>query len=439
MKSFNRWPYLYFLTSMNNRLFCILLVICGLLLTSLLLMNGKLLLLAVPFLAYLFIGALQAPTDISLTASRFIDQPSVTALEYVQNRLSITNNGNSLVDLTLRDSQFPSLKLLHGQRDQRITMPSGQTIELAYVFKAERGLYTWKSLQACASDSFGLFEIKKELPAKAELAVRPESMRLDRAPLMPQFTLHTPGLIPVHLSGSSTDFLGVREYQTGDPLRRLNWRLAARHPRQVFTNEYEREEIADFGLILDARKLTRMDSVEGELFENSIRAAASLSEIFLKDGNRVALLVFGETLESLLPGYGKKQLNRILGCLARAKLGSHISFGYLEYFPTRLFPSRSYLVVISTLGPRDHETYARLRSAGYEVLLISPNPIPSTRLQLHSSDVRDLAIRAAQIERVIELKRLMKLGVHVIDWKVTEPFETVLQRATRYWVRRRNV
>ena len=36
-------------------------------------------------------------------------------------------------------------------------------------------------------------------------------------------------------------------------LRRLDWRLTARHPRQFFTKEFEQESIADVGLIVDAR------------------------------------------------------------------------------------------------------------------------------------------------------------------------------------------
>jgi uncharacterized protein (DUF58 family) len=264
-------------------------------------------------------------------------------------------------------------------------------------------------------------------------------MRLNHSSLKPQGTLHAAGPVSISLAGSSTDFLGIREYRPGDSLRRLNWRLAARHPHELFTNEYEREEIADFGLILDARKLSNAQGVEETLFENSIRATLSLSEVFLKEGNRVALLIFGQTMSSLFPGYGKKQLNQITRNLALAKLGSNLSFGYLEYFPTRLFPSRSILIVLSPVGSQDCETYARLRSFGYDILLISPDPVDCIGQTLPPTRINSLAVRAARVERIVQLKRIMKLGVQVVDWQITRPFETTFQKAAKNLTRRRSL
>lgn len=439
MKSSNPWRCRSFPTNMNKKLFCVLTAICGLILFSMITRDGKPLLLAMPFLAYLFIGTIQAPTGLTLVARRKIEKTSAVAGEPVQCKVTVTNQGQSLVNIDLRDSRFPSQTILEGQTEKRIWMPAGQTMELNYVFKAGRGVYPWESIQAAASDSFGLFEVRQAIPAPEELVLRPASMSLDHVPLRPRFTLHTPGPIPVRLSGSSTDFLGIREYRAGDSLRRLNWRMAARHPHELFSNEYEREEIADFGLILDARQLTNSDPVEEALFEHSVRAAVALSETLLKGGNRLSLLVFGNAMASLFPGYGKRQLKRILWTLARARLGSNLSLGYLKYFPTRLFPSRSFLIVLSPLGLQDQETYARLRSFGYEILLISPDPVHSISQEIPSNRVNDLAVRAARVERVIALERLMKIGVQVIDWRVTEPFESVLQRATRTLAQRKNV
>ena len=99
----------------------------------------------------------------------------------------------------------------------------------------------------------------------------------------------------------------MREYQPGDPLRRLDWRLTARHPHKFFTKEFEQEEIADIGLILDARQKTNLQIGEDSLFEHAARATASLAEMFLRQGNRVSLLVYQRRYASVFPGYGKLQ------------------------------------------------------------------------------------------------------------------------------------
>jgi uncharacterized protein (DUF58 family) len=424
---------------MNHKTLLLIFVISGLILSSLIIRNGQPLLLAMPFLAYVILGAIQSPVSMALSARRIVDKPGVVAQEPAGAQLTVTNHGNALLNLYLEDALFPSMEILDGEPRQRITLDAGESVQIRYVLKAERGIYTWKSVRAVAGDPFGLFELKEDIPAPGELVVRPAHLHFDRFSLRPRNTLHSPGPVSVRLSGSNTDFLGIREYRPGDSLRRLNWRLAARNPRQLFTNEYEREEIADFGMILDARRLTNAEEVEEALFENSIRAIVSLSESVLKVGNRVSLLIFGERMGSLLPGYGKKQLHRMVRNLARARMGSNLSLRYLEYLPTRLFPSRSVLIVFSIVGTHDYETYARLRSFGYDILLVSPDPVDYLGSRLPQTEVNALAARAARIERIMQLQRIVKLGIQVINWQVDRPFELVIQKAASYFAQRRNV
>lgn len=360
---------------MNNKSLVLELIICGLIISALIVRNGKILSLALPFLVYLIIGIIQAPGDVNLTADRIINKPGRIAQELFETRIVIKNHGKTLVNLHLSDAIFPSVTILDGKPISRLSLQAGGTTELNYVLQAQRGDYSWKTIRACASDPFGLFELKRDIPAPGEVLIRPATIRINNVRLKPRSTLHAAGPVSGRLAGSGTDFWGIREYRTGDSLRRLNWRLSARHPRKIFTNEYEQEKIAEYGLILDARRITTDDAMEEALFEVSVSAMASLAENFLKRGNRVALLIFGKSISTLFPGYGKRQLNFVLRDLARARLGENLPLSYLEYFPVRLFPSHSQFVMISTLNSRDLETYTRLRAYGYDVLLISPNPV----------------------------------------------------------------
>lgn len=392
-----------------------------------------------PFLTYLIMGVMQAPGDLTVIAERSISKPSVIAQELFETRVIIKNQGNTLVNLCLEDMLFPSMTLLDGKARHRLLLKAGEITELNYASHAERGVYSWKTIHACASDPLGLFEIEQDIPALGEILVRPAPIPIHSLLLKPSSTLHAAGPISARLTGSGTDFWGIREYRTGDSLRRLNWRLTARHQHRLFTNEYEREETADFGLILDARKITNDDAMEQVLFEYSVSATASLSENFLKKGNRVALLIFGESITTLFPGYGKRQLNLVLRNLARARLGKNLPLDYLEYFPVRLFPSRSQVVIISAVDARDLETYARLRAFGYDVLLISPDPIDYAARMLPVAEINTLAIRAARVERAIQLKRLLKIGVEVIDWQVTKSLDATIQDSARHMIHRRNI
>jgi len=424
---------------MNKKTFLLVFILCGLFIAALVARNGNLLLLAMPFLVYLLVGLIQAPGELTLISERTMDKASIVAEQAVDARVFIKNSGKGLANLHLKDTLYPSMIVLEGQEWQRLSLGAGETTELNYRFTVGRGVYSWKSVHAGASDPFGLFDLEYEIPAFGEILVLPAPMKTRAAMLKPRFTLHAPGPNPARLAGSGTDFWGIREYRPGDSLRQLNWRLKARHPQKMFTNEYEREEIADFGLILDTRKFSNADAMEEALFEYSVSAAASLSESFLKNGNRVSLLVYGRPINTVFPGYGKKHLNILLRILAQAKLGAYVPFNYLEYFPARLFPTRSVIVIFSTVHPRDLDVYTRLRAYGYEVLLISPDPVEYAARLLPSSELNTLAFRAARIERVVLLKRLLKLGVKVVDWQINNPLETVVHETLDRLTERRNI
>jgi uncharacterized protein (DUF58 family) len=413
-------------------------IVCGLILSALFARRGEILLLAIPLLSYLVVGVILAPTEIDLHAHRSVDRPGVSANQAVEMRILIENQGAALVNLYIEDTLHPGMTRLEGQSHPRLPLAAGETTELSYRFKAARGLYSWKHIFARASDPLGVWDLEREITAAGDLIAHPAPLPFHMAPLEPRHTIHTAGQLASRLAGSGTDFWGVREYRPGDTLQRINWRLAARHPRKIFSNEYERQEIADYGFILDARQLSGGGALDEALFEHSVSAVSSLSENFLRTGNRVSLLVFGNSIHYVFPGYGKKQHQALLRRLARAKLGSNIAFKKLEYFPVRLFPAHSLITVLSPVDADDVETYARLMAHGYEVLLISPDAVDYANRTAPQTVQNSLAFRAAKAERVLLFRKLLKMGVNVIDWQLDTPLGAVMQQNARPYMHRRN-
>jgi uncharacterized protein (DUF58 family) len=218
----------------------------------------------------------------------------------------------------------------------------------------------------------------------------------------------------------------VRNYQVGDPRRWINWRLSARHPHALFTNEFEQERIADVGLILDARLRSDVAAAGESLFEYSVQAAAALTETFLADGNRVGLLVYGRVLDWTFPGYGRVQRERILRALASARTGESQIFDNLYYLPTRFFPAHSQLVLVSPLWPDDLPMLLRLRARGYHLLVVRPDPVSLELKALPSLPQVDLAARLVRVERNLLLRRLRQAGIPVVDWQVDRPLDRAI-------------
>jgi uncharacterized protein (DUF58 family) len=250
-------------------------------------------------------------------------------------------------------------------------------------------------------------------------------VRIRSLPIRPRRTNVYSGTIPARLGGPGVEFFGVREYERGDPPAWINWNISARYPQKLYSNEFEQERVADVGIVLDGRLRTNVLCEGKSLFEYSIQAAASLAETFLEQGNRVGLLLYGHYLQWTFPGYGKIQRERILQALTRAEPGESLVFADLGNIPTQLFPARSQIVLVSPLVSGDYDILLQLRARGYQVMVISPDPVGFELAYLSALPEVTLAGRIVRLERAILLQKLRHTGVQVIDWDVAKPFDQV--------------
>jgi uncharacterized protein (DUF58 family) len=415
---------------MNSRILTAWLLGFLLFLGALMVRSATLALMALPFLTYLVIGLLEAPSgmEVRLHAERTLDVTRTGEAATVQVRVTVRNDGAPIPTVTL--SEMPQDGITGNGRftQEAAVLRTGEMMELTYGFTVPRGLFRWKSICATVSDPLRLFERRIELPAAGEIVVQPCVRRFRSFSPNPERTLHSLGSILARNAGSGTDFWGVREYQPGDQMNRLDWRRAARNPRQFFTKELEQEEIVDIGFILDARLQSGLQVGTDSLFDHTLGAAVFLAETFLRRGNRAGLVLLGDTMSVVYPGYGKVQLNRILRVLAGARPGEGASHLSLDQVPLRMFSSRAMIVILSPLMSDEWRFFLRLRARANERLLISPDPVDFVK-----SNVADaagmLGLRLARLERRLELRRVSQLGIRVIDWPVHKPLSPLVRCA----------
>jgi len=287
----------------------------------------------------------------------------------------------------------------------------------------------FEALEASANDYLAVSGSRVRVEAKGRLFVLPPVTRVRNVAIRPRRTRVYAGTIPARVGGTGTEFFGVREYQPGDPPHSINWRASARYTDTLYANEYQQERVADVGIVLDGRLKTNEFARGQSLFEYSVQAAASLADALLNQGNRVGLLLYASYLGWTFPGYGKIQRERILHALANAKTGESQVFSDLEHMPTRLFPPESQIVFVSPLTTEDLKPLVQLRAQGYDVLVVSPNPVKFELSYLPPSNPAvDLAGRVIHMERLLLLQRLQRANIHVLDWDVKEPFDLLVKR-----------
>lgn len=411
-----------------SRTFFLILIIYALLLAGLTTLHGEFVGLALPFMVYLLVGFWRAPDDLKLDVHRTLSVERAAPGEAVLVTVEVTNQGADIEEMQFEDGCSPILTVSSGSPRHLLSLKKGESYSWTYSVNGPRGGYPFEAVKVEAMDHFKVRASRHQVPVRSELFIFPPLTRLKYVTIRTRRTRVYSGTIPARVGGAGVEFFGLREYQPGDPPRWINWRASARHSETLYANEFQQERVADVGIVLDGREKSNQFRGGRSMFEHSVLAAASLADAFLSQGNRVGLLTYGRYLDWTLPAYGKVQRERILQALARAQTGSSQVFSGLEHIPVRLFPAHSQVVLVSPLDAGDLDVLIQLRARGYQVMVISPDPVAFELSYLPEKPPIELAGRIVRMERNMLIKKLQHAGVQVLDWNVDHPFDLVIKR-----------
>ena len=407
---------------MNRRTKILLILIFSLIMVGLATRQRSLLTSAIPFVIYLAVGTIFEPRDPNLQVDRKLSTNRVSQGAPISVQLEVINAGSSIQNLIIEDRVPAGLEIMDGNPKILTSLKSGETVSFSYTLRGQRGLYHLPGIRTKVRDHLGLIPKTQESALSNRIMIVPETYALPDIAIRPRRTRVYPGLIPARKGGAGVEFFGVRDYHPGDPQRWINHRISARHEQNMYVNEFEQERAVDVGLILDCRVETNLFRGNRQLLEYGTQAAATLADTFLNYGNRVGLFIYGGGRNWVHPGYGKFQRERILQALAGVRLYDYVVSKELSNLPTRLFPARSQLVLISSLLYQDLPTLIALRAHGYRLLVISPDPIDFESKLLGSSSTVTQAARIARLEREFMLRQLKRTGASVLEWQVDQPF-----------------
>lgn len=385
-------------------------------------LNGALLGLALPLILYLLAGLWRAPEELKLTAERTLSIERTVPGETITINLKVTNQGERLDQVLLYDQLPKFLEVIEGSASRFVNLPAGASVEWSYTMRGRRGFHAFSEVNVLAEDKLGLIQKRAALPTRGQLLILPSIASVKRIVIRPRQTRVYSGVIPANEGGAGIEFFGLREYQMGDSPQRINWNASARHQGTIFTNEFQQERVADVGIILDGRRKVNEFGGERSIFEHSVLASVAVSSALLAEGNHVGLLVYGRRIKWTTPGYGKRQRERIMQDLALAETGAIQNFDSL-IIPRRILPANSQIILISPLLASDVPLLVSLRLSGYQVMVISPDPVTFEARGLGDRDSVKLAARIARIEREIVLRRLRHASIQVVNWNTALPFE----------------
>lgn len=393
------------------------------LLTGVALRNYVLLSLLIPLSLFLFLGMLWSrEQDVRLDAVWEIPEEQTMEGETVRVVLDLGNPNDRIVSVLVSIKLPEETEVVIGRTIFPVSLRPGKRQAFTYELRfPRRGHYeigpiklSWKDWSLLGSGSTSIDEI-------GSIRVMPFIYPLDRCPLRPKLVRMPLGNLTSRLFGPGAEFHSLREYVPGDELRRVNWKASARS-EMILVNENLTERSGDVTIVLDARASTGTSRRSDPLVDHEVNAAVSLAAYYLRQRDRVGLLVMGEFLDVVRPGYGKRQFLRIVDRLLEVRRKGQRSSLTINLALQRYFPANSLLLIVSPLDDRGLvENIKRLVQQGHVVTVITPAPEAFRPIEDGKAGrLRDRLKRLDREDDLFELRGFCQ----VVEWDTALPLNS---------------
>ena len=215
----------------------------------------------------------------------------------------------------------------------------------------------------------------------------------------------------VRIAGAGAEFLEVRPWVPGQPLRRVHW------PATMRTGKLH---VAGMAATRNQDVLIVIDNAEGSrdvaaaVFDRSARAAVTLAREHLTVGDRVALAISSPDLFCQRLGSGRRHLIRVVDTIMDARRLPGFVKPRLDLLPRSVLTPGALVIVLSPLlGEDSIALIGSLRRRGHPTVVIDPlDRGPDVR----GSALHRRAVRLWELEREATRHELGQRGIVVLQW-----------------------
>ncbi|MBP9900767.1 MAG: DUF58 domain-containing protein [Verrucomicrobiota bacterium] len=206
------------------------------------------------------------------------------------------------------------------------SLTTDQPAEVAVEFTPlRRGIVHFTGVTLARADPLGLFRALRIIPLPQSMLILPK--RYGLPPLaLPGALKYQPGGVALATNiGQSDEFVSLRDYRRGDPLRHIHWRSWAKTGKPI-VKEFEDEFFVRHALILD----TFTERPHSEVFEEAVSVAASFACTILTQESLLDLLFVGPQAYCFTTGRGLAHADQMLEILASVRPCHTQPFDLLE-------------------------------------------------------------------------------------------------------------
>ena len=267
----------------------------------------------------------------------------------------------------------------------------GSTVEVQVkAVPLRRGYLRFAGLYISRPDPLGLFKGRMAAGGEDRLLVLPRRYALPPIDLPGGRRYQRGGVALASHVGESEEFVGLRDYRPGDPLRRFHWRSFARTGRPI-VKELQDEFFVRHALVLD----TFAHGLPQARFEEAVSVATSFAAEVRTGDALLDLLFVGTEIYCYTAGRGlagAEQLLEVLACVQPSDQPfTHLSRAVLE----RAGDLSGAILVLLAWDDERRDLVRKLRGLPLLVLVIGDSDTPEL-----APDMRDYAPDGVHLLRV---------------------------------------
>lgn len=191
-------------------------------------------------------------------------------------------------------------------------LPARQSAEVRVeLTPLRRGIVRFTAVTLARPDPLGLLRALCKVALPQTVLVLPKRYRLPPLALPGALKYQQGGVAMASNVGQSDEFVSLREYRRGDPMRHIHWRSWARTGKPI-VKEFEDEFFVRHALILD----TFTDRPHTDEFEEAVSVAASFAFTVLTQESLLDLLFVERQAYCFTAGRGLAHADQMLEILA---------------------------------------------------------------------------------------------------------------------------
>jgi uncharacterized protein (DUF58 family) len=191
--------------------------------------------------------------------------------------------------------------------------PSGEGEVTVEITPLRRGHLRFRGVTIARPDPLGLVQALKSIELSQSLLVLPKRYPMAEIRMAGTRKYQPGGVALASTVGDSEEFVSLRDYRSGDPMRRIHWKSYARVGRPV-VKEYLDEFFVRHALVLDTFTAHLGDPV----FEEAVSVAASIAISMQTQESLLDLMFVGPEAYCFTAGRGlahTEQLLEVLACV----------------------------------------------------------------------------------------------------------------------------